>query len=384
MFPQKRIMLIFGTRPEAIKMAPLVSEIKKYKEILEPLVVVTAQHREMLDQVLKVFNIAPDYDLDIMEPNQSLTSIVVNAMESLESVLVKEVPDMVLVQGDTSTTFVGALSSFYQRIPVGHIEAGLRTQEKFRPFPEEINRRLTTVITDLHFPPTPEAASNLLRENVAKSSVFISGNTVIDAFLSIAKREFDLNKIGIDAKGRRIVLVTAHRRENFGAPMKNICEAVKALAKKYDDALFVIPMHKNPSVRSTISETLGNIKNIMLMDPLNYEPFVHLMKSSYIILSDSGGVQEEAPSLGKPVLVLREVTERPEAVTAGAVKLVGHNKEKIIEEAEKLLCDPEEYEKMSRIINPYGDGKASERIVKMLLHYFGFVDKKPDEFCVKM
>jgi UDP-N-acetylglucosamine 2-epimerase (non-hydrolysing) len=374
-------MFVFGTRPEAIKMAPVIKELDKYPDMLDPVIVVTAQHRQMLDQVLEIFEIKPDYDLGIMEENQTLASIVTKSLQGLEEIIVREKPDMVLVQGDTSTTFVAGLAAYYHKIPLGHVEAGLRTFDKWRPYPEEINRRLTTTLADLHFAPTERAVSNLLAEGVARSSISLTGNTVIDALLEVAKKKFNLDKAGVKLNpDRKTVLVTAHRRESFGKPMQNICQAVSRLAKDYKEIEVVLPVHKNPNVRKTVSEILGSISNVGLTEPLDYMPFVHLMKASYIILTDSGGVQEEAPSLGKPVLVMREKTERPEAIAAGAVKLVGMDEEVIYNEAKNLLVDRSTYDKMSRAVNPYGDGHAAERIAKSILYYFGAGDQKPEEF----
>jgi len=385
MINRKRIMFVFGTRPEAIKMAPVIKEVEKYPDILEPVIVVTGQHRQMLDQVLRIFDIDPDYDLGIMEENQTLTSIIIKSLQGLEEIILREKPDMLLVQGDTSTTFAASLSAFYYRIPLGHVEAGLRTFDKWRPYPEEMNRKLTTALADLHFAPTGTSAGNLTEEGVARDRIYLTGNTVIDALLTVSKKNFDLGKAGIKlGKGRKMILVTAHRRENFGAPLKNICSAIKSLAEKFRTEIeFIIPVHKNPMVRQVVNEILESVDNVELIEPLDYEPFVHLMKASHIILTDSGGVQEEAPSLGKPVLVLREKTERPEAVAAGTVKLVGTDEKVIFDEADRLLTDKAEYGRMSRAVNPYGDGRASERIVSALLHYFGALDRRPEEFSAK-
>jgi UDP-N-acetylglucosamine 2-epimerase (non-hydrolysing) len=379
---RKRAMFVFGTRPEAIKMAPVIKTLERYADFLEPIVVVTAQHRQMLDQVLTLFKIEPDYDLDIMEADQTLTSIVNKTLNGLAEVIVREKPDIMLVQGDTSTTFAAALSAFYHQITIGHVEAGLRTYDKWRPFPEEMNRKLTTSLADIHFPPTASALDNLLKENVTRDRIYLTGNTVIDALLEVAGKKYDLAKAGIELRrGRKIVLVTVHRRESFGEPLKQICGALKRLAEKFSSEVdFIIPVHRNPQVRSQVYELLGEIKNISLIEPLDYEPFVHLMKAADLILSDSGGVQEEAPSLGKPVLVLREKTERPEAIDAGAVKLVGMDENLIYNEASRLLTDSAEYQRMSQVINPYGDGQASERIIAAILHYFGLLDRKPEEF----
>jgi UDP-N-acetylglucosamine 2-epimerase (non-hydrolysing) len=382
---KKRILFVFGTRPEAIKTAPVISEVKKHPDLFDPVVVVTGQHREMLDQVLKVFNIRPDYDLMIMEHEQTVSSIVCKCIQGVEEVIMREHPDIILVQGDTSTTFASSLAAFYQHVPLAHIEAGLRTGKKYYPFPEEINRRLTSAVADIHFAPTEAAVKNLLSEAVNRSSIYLTGNTVIDALQKVAKKEYSLRHAGIDVKekGKKLILVTVHRRESFGAPLRNICEAIKKIALKHREiATVILPVHKNPIVSSTVNEILGDAANVKLISPLDYEPFVHLMKSSHIILTDSGGIQEEAPSLGVPVLVLREETERPEAVLANTVKVVGTNAENITAECERLLTDEKEYSKMSKAINPYGDGKASPRIVAALLHYFGFIDVRPEEFDV--
>jgi UDP-N-acetylglucosamine 2-epimerase (non-hydrolysing) len=385
MINRKRIMFVFGTRPEAIKMAPVINEVEKYPDVLDPVIVVTGQHRQMLDQVLRIFDIKPDYDLGIMEEDQTIANILIKSLEGLQEIILREKPDMLLVQGDTSTTFTAGLAAYYHRVPLGHVEAGLRTFDKWRPFPEEINRKLTTALADLHFAPTGTSVSNLMAEGIARNSVYLTGNTVIDALLEVAKREFNLKEAGIDlTTGKKIVLVTAHRRESFGKPLKNICQAVSNLARAHRRQIeIVVPVHKNPTVRNTVYEILEEIDNVELIEPLDYEPFVHLMKESYIILTDSGGIQEEAPSLGKPVLVLREKTERPEAVAFGTVKLVGVNEEVIFEEADALLIDQGAYDKMSKAVNPYGDGHAAERIVQAILYYFGAVDRKPEEFKIK-
>jgi UDP-N-acetylglucosamine 2-epimerase (non-hydrolysing) len=382
---KKRIMFVFGTRPEAIKMAPVITEMAKYPDMLEPVIVSTGQHRQMLDQVLRIFSVEPDFDLEIMEPNQSLTRIMTKALTGLEELLAREKPDMLLVQGDTSTAFAAGLIAYYYKVPLGHVEAGLRTFDKWQPFPEEINRRLISVLADLNFAPTAISAANLAAEGVARNTIYLTGNTVIDALLTTAARKFDLRRLGLELPAdRKIVLVTTHRRENFGQPMKNACQAIARLARDNARAVsFVVPVHKNPAVKAVVEETLADIPNVKLIEPLDYEPFIHLMKESYLILTDSGGVQEEAPSLGKPVLVMRDKTERPEAVTAGTVKLVGTDQETIYREIDKLLKDRQAYERMSQAVNPYGDGKAAGRIVQAILYHFGVVDRKPEEFKVK-
>lgn len=385
MINRKRIMLVFGTRPEAIKMAPVVMEIEKYPDILEPLVVVTGQHRQMLDQVLRLFNLEPDYDLGIMEENQTIIRIVAKSLQGLEEINRREKPDMLLVQGDTSTAFAAALSAFYYRIPLGHVEAGLRTFDKWRPYPEEMNRKLITALADLHFAPTRSALQNILEEKVPREKIYLTGNSVIDALLSVSSRSFSLEKAGIKLnKNKKMILVTVHRRESFGQPLRSICLAIKTLAVTFrPEVEFIIPVHRNPQVRGVVAEILEATDNVELIEPQDYEVFVHLMKASYIILTDSGGVQEEGPSLGKPVLVMREKTERPDAVTAGTVKLVGMNEQTIVEEASRLLTDQAHYDRMSKAVNPYGDGQAGERTVAAILHYFGAADRRPEEFNVK-
>lgn len=375
-------MFVFGTRPEAIKMAPVIKECGKYQEFLEILVVVTGQHRQMLDQVLRLFEIDPDYDLGIMEANQTLTSIVTKTLKGIEEIILNERPDLILVQGDTSTAFAAGLSAYYYKVPLGHIEAGLRTFDKWQPYPEEINRKLLTSLADLHFPPTKSAMDNLLREQVPREEIALTGNTVIDALLEVAKRNFNLSSTGLRlTPGKKIVLVTTHRRENWGAPLRGICLAIKTIAERFHEQVeIVLPVHKNPTVSTVVNEVLGNVPNVLLTEPLDYEPFIHLLKASYLVLTDSGGIQEEAPSLGKPVLVMRDKTERPEAVLAGTVKLVGSDTDLIVTEASKLLGDEAEYAKMSQAANPYGDGRASSRIIYSILHYFGMADNGPEEF----
>ncbi|MFA4967204.1 MAG: UDP-N-acetylglucosamine 2-epimerase (non-hydrolyzing) [Candidatus Margulisiibacteriota bacterium] len=375
-------MFVFGTRPEAIKMAPLILEVDKHPDILQGIIVSTGQHHEMLRQVMHIFDIRPDYDLGIMEESQTLSRIVVKTLQGLENIVLREKPDMLLVQGDTSTAFAAALTAFYNKIPIGHVEAGLRTGDKWKPYPEEINRQLISVVADQHFAPTRTAVSKLLAEGIRKDSIFLTGNTVIDALLDVSKRKYDLIKAGLKIDpDKKLILVTAHRRESFGAPMKEIMSAIARIAKKHEkDVQVIFPAHKNPIVQMAAKETLGDIENVEIIEPMDYEPFVHLMKASYIILTDSGGVQEEAPSLGKPVLVLREKTERPEAIEAGTVKLVGVKEEDVFRETEKLILDKDEYKKMTKAVNPYGDGKASERITQAILHYFGFTDRRPKEF----
>lgn len=373
-----KVLSIFGTRPEAIKMAPVVKELKKHSNTIESVVCVTAQHRQMLDQVLELFNIKPDYDLNLMRPNQTLAQITATALTEIDAVLRTEKPDWVLTQGDTTTAMVGALAGFYHQamgVKVGHVEAGLRTWDKLQPFPEEINRKIADAVCDLHFAPTQLSRDNLLREGMNESSVIVTGNTVIDALLEVAAQDYDWETSALAAvprdkqAGKRLILITAHRRENFGQPLEQICKALKEIAISFDDVHLVYPVHLNPNVQTIVRAELSGVANITLLEPLDYLPLVQLMKASYLVLTDSGGLQEEAPGLGKPVLVLREVTERPEGVEAGTVKLVGTDKDRIVRETARLLEDVDEYGKMSRAVNPYGDGRASERIVQSLLTF---------------
>ncbi|MGA3245694.1 MAG: UDP-N-acetylglucosamine 2-epimerase (non-hydrolyzing) [Bacteroidota bacterium] len=379
---QKNVAVVFGTRPDTIKMAPIILELQKHKHF-RVTTIATAQHRQMLDQVLEVFGIKPDYDLNIMQPKQSLAELTKNTIGALDDVLVEAKPDIVLVQGDTTTTFVGSLAAFYRQIPVGHVEAGLRTQDKANPFPEEINRRLTSCIADLHFAPTATAKQALLKEHIPAKQIIVTGNSVIDALGYAIKKTYTfpdqrLNEF-VD-EGRKIILLTMHRRENWGAPMAGACKAVKELARRYPDYRFVFPVHLNPIVRDVVYPILGDIANVVLVEPLPYSDFVNLMARSHLILTDSGGVQEEGPSLGKPILVLRTVTERPEAVQYGTVKLVGLDPKTISSTARTLLDNPRAYQKMATATNPYGDGHASRRTVQALEHFFGFTKKKPAEF----
>lgn len=379
-----KILSIFGTRPEAIKMAPLVKELQQRVDFTCE-VAITAQHRQMLDQVLGLFGISADYDLNIMTERQTLFSITTKALLGLRDVLVHSKPDMVLVHGDTTTTFAGALAAFYEGIKVGHVEAGLRTHNKWLPFPEEMNRKLTGSLADVHFAPTKNAKNNLLQEGVEPENIFITGNTVIDALKTTVKEDYVfstdiLNKI--DFKSQRVVLVTAHRRENLGEPLENICGAIRRLVDSFPDIKLVYPVHLNPAVRDTVFYILGNHERILLLDPLDTDEMHNLMAKSFLILTDSGGLQEEAPSLGKPVLVLRNETERPEAVDAGTVKVVGTDSDTIFQEAAKLLSDKDEYLKMANAVNPYGDGYASRRIADFLLYYFDKIQDKPQEFSI--
>ncbi|KYH33620.1 non-hydrolyzing UDP-N-acetylglucosamine 2-epimerase [Neomoorella mulderi] len=381
--PPLKVLTVFGTRPEAIKMAPVVKELNRYPEEFTCQVAVTAQHREMLDQVLHLFQIQPDYDLDIMRPRQTLEEVTTRALNGLAGVLKTSRPDVVLVHGDTTTTFVAALAAFYQQISVGHVEAGLRTGDRYAPFPEEMNRRLAGALADIHFAPTATARDNLLREGIPAEHIYVTGNTVIDALKATVRPGYcfsDPRLQELDFQKWRVILVTAHRRENWGEPMREIFTALRDLVKRYEDTVVVFPVHYNPRVRELAGEILGNRERIYLIEPLDYEPFVNLMARSYLVLTDSGGLQEEAPALGKPVLVLREVTERPEAVAAGTVRLVGTGYQEILAAAGELLEDREIYLRMAHAVNPYGDGQASRRIRGALRHYFGLTIARPQEF----
>ncbi len=378
-----KVMTVFGTRPEAIKMAPVVTELEKHGDKIQSVVAVTAQHREMLDQVLKLFKIRPDYDLNIMSAGQTLYDITNRVLSGLNEVFEECKPDIVLVHGDTTTTFAGALAAYYRQISVGHVEAGLRTGDKYSPYPEEMNRKLTGALADLHFAPTSTSKENLLRENVNPDKIFVTGNTVIDALYTTVNSDFKFDDElleNIDYKNKRVILVTTHRRENLGEPMRHVYKALKELTEEFEDVEIVFPVHKNPKVREVVNEELGGLERVRLIDPLDYEPFANLMSRSTLILTDSGGVQEEAPALGKPVLVLRNTTERPEAVKAGTVKLIGTDKEKIYSAAKLLLTDETEYKKMAESCNPYGDGFAAERIVKALLWNYKLSEERPSEF----
>ncbi len=379
---KKKIITIFGTRPEAIKMAPLVKELERREEI-ESKVCVTAQHREMLDQVLELFDITPDFDLNIMKSKQTLTGITNRVLEGLEEVFDIEKPDMILVHGDTTTTFAGALAAFYKQIKVGHVEAGLRTFNKYFPFPEEMNRKLTGSLADLHFAPTKGSKNNLLREGINENDIYITGNTVIDAMQHTVDENyiFENNELNeIDFKNRKVIMITAHRRENWGEGIENICTALNRIVEENKDVELVYLVHLNPIVKDVVFEKLGNKERIHLLSPLDTKETHNLMNRSFMVMTDSGGLQEEAPHLGKPVLVLRDVTERPEAVEAGTVKLVGTDVAKIVEEANELINNTEAYNKMSKSINPYGDGLASKRIVDAILKYYGLCDNEIDEF----
>ena len=376
-----KVMSVFGTRPEAIKMAPLALELKKYPEI-ESLICVTAQHREMLDSVMDCFGLKADYDLNIMGKNQTLTDVTTKALKGLEECFKTAQPDLVLVHGDTSTTFSAALAAFYAKIPVGHVEAGLRTYDRYSPFPEEMNRCLVGRLATLHFAPTAKNAANLAAEAVT-GDVFITGNTVIDAMkYTIGDGSFNSEELKNIDFSKRVVAMTCHRRENYGEPMQNIFSAVREIAEKHSDVEFVYPIHMSPIVREAAHGILDGQENVKLIEPLDAMDMHRLMSKSFMVMTDSGGLQEEAPSLGKPVLVLRKETERPEAVEAGTVKLCGVKKEDIVRDAEELLTNPEAYDKMARAVNPYGDGNACPRIAKAILYTAGLRDEKPDEFRV--
>jgi UDP-N-acetylglucosamine 2-epimerase (non-hydrolysing) len=376
-----KVMTIFGTRPEAIKMAPLVLELEKYNEQIESIVTVTAQHREMLDQVLEIFGVKPDHDLNIMKERQSLIDVTTRALQGLDEIMREEKPDVVLVHGDTTTTFVASLAALYNKIAVGHVEAGLRTWNKYSPYPEEMNRQLTGVISDLNFAPTDTAARNLLNENKPGDSIYVTGNTAIDALKTTVKDDYShevLEKLGND----RLILLTAHRRENLGDPMRNMFRAIKRLVNEHEDVQVVYPVHLNPAVREVADEILKGDSRIHLIEPLGVVDFHNFASRAHIILTDSGGVQEEAPSLGVPVLVLRDTTERPEGIEAGTLKLAGTDEDTIYDLAKELLTDDAAYEAMSKASNPYGDGEASRRIVEAILHHFGKQSERPDTFRV--
>ncbi|MBY0076869.1 non-hydrolyzing UDP-N-acetylglucosamine 2-epimerase [Priestia aryabhattai] len=374
-----KVMTIFGTRPEAIKMAPLVLELKKRPEEFEAIVTVTAQHREMLDQVLSIFDIQPDYDLNIMKDRQTLMDVTTRGLQGLDDVMKKVKPDMVLVHGDTTTTFIAGLAAFYNQIQVGHVEAGLRTWNKYSPYPEEMNRQLTGVLADLHFAPTDKSAANLQAENKKEERIFVTGNTAIDALKTTVKETYEhevLTKLGDD----RLILLTAHRRENLGEPMKNMFRAVKRIVDEHEDVQVVYPVHLNPVVRETANDILGNDPRIHLIEPLDVIDFHNFAERAHIILTDSGGVQEEAPSLGVPVLVLRDTTERPEGIEAGTLKLAGTEEETIYTLAKELLIDEGVYKQMSQASNPYGDGLASKRICDVISYYFNRRENRPEAF----
>ncbi|MSE04728.1 UDP-N-acetylglucosamine 2-epimerase (non-hydrolyzing) [Lactobacillus salivarius] len=375
-----KVMTVFGTRPEAIKMAPLVLELQKQSQRFEAITTVSAQHREMLDQVLDIFHIKPDYDLNIMHARQTLTDITSNVLINLDKILKEAKPDIVLVHGDTTTTFAASVAAFYNQIPIGHVEAGLRTWEKYSPYPEEMNRQMTDAMTDLYFAPTNQSKANLLKENHKEDNIYITGNTAIDALKQTVDKEYHhdiLDKVSPDNK---LILLTMHRRENQGEPMRRVFKVIREVVESREDVEVIYPVHLSPAVQEAAKEILGNTERIHLISPLDVVDFHNLAARSYFIMTDSGGVQEEAPSLGKPVLVLRDTTERPEGVEAGTLKLVGTESEKVKQEMEELLDNAAEYQRMSQAKNPYGDGKASERILDAIAYYFGVTDKKPIEF----
>ncbi len=371
-------MTIFGTRPEAIKMAPLVNQLKKEEELV-PIVVVTAQHREMLDSVLDTFNIQPDYDLNIMKSGQTLSDITTKVLKGLEAVIQQEQPDMILVHGDTMTAFASSLAAFYNQVAIGHVEAGLRTWNKYSPYPEEMNRQMISKLADLHFAPTAQAKANLLNENTDASKIAVTGNTAIDAMATTIQDNYH-SEVMERHKGKRVLLLTAHRRENLGKPMEHIFSAVRKLVEAHEDVVAVYPMHKNPKVRAIAQRYLSHHDRIELIEPLDVVDFHNFAHQSYLILTDSGGIQEEAPSLGKPVLVLRDTTERPEGVAAGTLKLAGTDEADVYREAEQLLTDQAIYKQMSETANPYGDGKASQRICDNIKYYFSLTSEKPLDF----
>lgn len=377
-----KVMSIFGTRPEATKMAPLIKAMDKCDDI-EQVVCVTAQHREMLDQVLEIFDLHPDYDLDIMTQRQTLTTITTKALTGLEEVMSEAKPDLVLVHGDTTTTFAGALAAFYGGIKLGHVEAGLRTYDKTQPFPEEMNRVLTGHMADLHFAPTPLAKEHLLKENISEEGIFITGNTAVDCLKHTIQDnfKFELEELNnIDYKNKRVITMTAHRRENLGEPLENICKAVLRLVEDYEDVEVVYAVHYNPAVREVANRILGSHDRVHLVDPLDIVNMHNLMNLSYLVMTDSGGLQEEVPSMGKPVLVLRNVTERPEGVEAGTLKLAGVNEDEIYAEAKELLDNKESYDKMVAAKNPFGDGYAADRIVEAIRYYFGLRKDRPEDY----
>lgn len=364
-----KVMSIFGTRPEAIKMAPLVKELEK-RENIESIVCVTAQHREMLDQVLETFDIKPDYDLNIMKQGQTLGDVTTRALTGLEEVIKEARPDIVLVHGDTTTTFAGALAAFYNQVAIGHVEAGLRTDNKYSPYPEEMNRQMVDRLSDMYFAPTEISKNNLLKENINESKIYITGNTAIDAMSTTVDKNYTHKELEWIKPGERMILLTAHRRENLGEPMRHIFRAIKRIVDEFDDVKVIYPIHMNPKVREVANEVFDGDDKVKLIEPLEVFDFHNFQNKSYIILTDSGGIQEEAPSLGKPVLVLRDTTERPEGISAGTLKLVGTDEDIIYEETKRLLTDSKEYERMSKASNPYGDGHASERIVDAIVEYF--------------
>ncbi|GAA4720695.1 non-hydrolyzing UDP-N-acetylglucosamine 2-epimerase [Brevibacillus fulvus] len=374
-----KVMTVFGTRPEAIKMAPLVHELKRHEQTIESIVCVTAQHRQMLDQVMQIFRIEPDIDLNIMKERQTLVQITTRALESLDQVMKEAKPDIVLVHGDTTTTFVASLAAFYNQVAVGHVEAGLRTWDKYSPFPEEMNRQLTGVMADLHFAPTNGSADNLRRENKPESAIYVTGNTAIDALQTTVREDY-VHPVLEKTAGKKLILMTAHRRENLGEPMRRIFRAIRRIVDEHPETAVVYPVHLNPAVQEVAQELLGNHERIQLIEPLDVLDFHNFARRAHLILTDSGGVQEEAPSLGVPVLVLRDTTERPEGVAAGTLKLAGTDEQQVYEMTNQLLTDSAAYEEMAKAANPYGDGKASERIVQAILHHFGLRAERPAPF----
>ena len=379
-----KVMSVFGTRPEAIKMEPLIKKLEQTEQI-QSIVCVTAQHREMLDQVLEIFDLHPQYDLNIMQPRQTLAMITTKALNGLSQVMAEAKPDLVLVHGDTTTTFSGALGAYYNQIKVGHVEAGLRTYDKYQPFPEEMNRCLTSQLTDLHFAPTALAKQHLLQENINQNNIFVTGNTVIDVLQTTIEQNYhftveELNQI--DFAHKKVIAMTAHRRENIGKPLENICNAVLKIVQEQEDVEVVYAVHKNPAVSEPVHAILGNHKRIHLLEPLDLKDMHNLMSRSYFVMTDSGGLQEEVPSMGKPVLVLRNVTERPEGIDAGTLKLAGTEEENIYQMANTLLHDKKVYQQMAQAKNPFGDGRASERIVNSILYYFGKSQKRPKDYII--
>nr|WP_282187199.1 UDP-N-acetylglucosamine 2-epimerase (non-hydrolyzing) [Streptococcus anginosus] len=374
-------MVVFGTRPEAIKMAPLILQLKKQSEKFETMTVVTAQHRQMLDQVLQTFNIEPDIDLNIMGKQQTLTDITVKILNQLDKLLKEVKPDIILVHGDTTTTFATSLAAFYNQVRIGHVEAGLRTWEKYSPFPEEMNRQMTDAVTDLYFAPTMQSKENLIKENHDEKTIFVTGNTAIDALKLTVQENYHHDVLEQIPSNHRLILVTMHRRENQGEPMRRVFRTLRQVVEAHDDVEVIYPVHLSPAVQEAAKEILSNHPQIHLIEPLDVVDFHNIAARSYFIMSDSGGVQEEAPSLGKPVLVLRDTTERPEGVTAGTLKLVGTESENIREAMETLLTDETVYHQMSQASNPYGDGRTSERIVEAIAHYFGYADR-PKNFVI--
>ncbi len=378
-----RVMVIFGTSPEVIKLAPVIAALRRAPELFATTVVVTAQHRWMMDQMLEVFGIEPDVDLNIMEENQSLSRVTCNALQGLDGVIARYAPQVIIVQGDTTTTFVASLCGYYHKVVVAHVEAGLRTGQKYSPFPEEINRRLTSALADVHFAPTQLARDNLVREGIEPDKVLVTGNTVVDAVQSIVEQGPLLRDAQLEAlleNKVRTVAITAHRRENWGPALESVAQAILRLASLYEDVQFIFPVHLNPNVRAVFKERLRGHPRIHLLEPLDYRSFIHLLARAVFILTDSGGIQEEAPSLRKPVLVMREVTERPEGIAGGWLKLVGCDVERIVAQAQQLLDDPGHYRQAISAPNPYGDGRAAQRIVQALLFRFGLTSQPPDEF----